>query len=221
VADTRAIVLADDDIPYGDDWQCATNVATWIEAADNVRPWRSQIRERFAHLIGATQKDVRVLELGPGPGLLAECILERCPNVSSYTLVDFSPHMMAASRTRLARFPMANFVSASFKSPDWVERVAGPFDCVVSMQAVHELRHKRHALPLYRQVYGVTASRGQVLICDHVPLDDTPRSFALYMSEEEQIAALSSAGFSPVQIVLSIDTLRLYEAQARCDGAKV
>ena len=111
-----------------------------------------------------------------GPGLLAERILERCPNLSSYTLLDSSPYMLAASRERLARFPLAHFVSASFKSEDWVESVAGPFDCIVSMQAVHELRHQRHAPQLYRQVHRVTAPLGQLLICDHLPLDDTARA---------------------------------------------
>jgi len=78
------------------------------------------------------------------------------------------------------------------------------------MQAVHELRHKRHAPPLYRQVYHVTAPLGHVLICDHLPLDDAPRSLALYMTEQEQLAALSRAGFNRVRSVLAVDTLLLY-----------
>jgi len=213
MTDVRATYLSDDDIPYGDDWQSAANVATWIDAADRERPWRAQIRERIAEHVGTLRRDVRILELGSGPGLLAECILERCSNVSGYTLLDFSPHMLAASRERLARFPIAHFVLASFRSHDWVESVPGPFDCVVSMQAIHELRHKRHAPRLYRQVHQVTAPRGQLLICDHVPLDETPRSEALYMTEQEQFAALSSAGFKQVQAVLSVDTLRLYACE--------
>ena len=32
----------------------------------------------------------RVLELGSGPGFLAERVLERCPQLGTYTLVDFS-----------------------------------------------------------------------------------------------------------------------------------
>ena len=211
MADSRdTMLLSDDDIPYGDNWQSATNVATWIDAADQRRPWRVQIRERIAEHVGALRRDARILELGSGPGFLAECILERCPNVSSYTLLDFSPYMLAASRERLARFPIAHFVSASFKSENWTEIVPGPFDCIVSMQAVHELRHKRHAAQLYQQVHQVTAPLGQVLICDGVPLDETPRSLALYMTEQEQLAALAFAGFSRVRTVLAVDTLLLY-----------
>jgi SAM-dependent methyltransferase len=205
--------LSHDDIPYGDDWQSAANVAVWIDTADRRRPWRVQIRERIAEHVVALQQDARVLELGSGPGLLAECILERCPNVSAYTLLDFSPHMLGVSRERLARFPAAKFVLASFKSENWVERVEAPFDCVVSMQAVHELRHKRHAARLYRQADEVTAQGGRLLICDHVPLDDTAQSQALYMTEDEQFAALSSAGFTRIRTVLAVSTLRLYACE--------
>jgi len=147
----------------------------------------------IAEHVGALRRDAQILELGSGPGLLAECILERCHNVSSYTLLDFSPHMLAVSRERLARFPAAEFVFASFRSEDWIQSVAGPFACIVSMQAVHELRHKRYARRLYAQAYEVTAHGGRVLICDHVPLDDTPRSEALYILLPQR-SELNSAG---------------------------
>jgi len=205
--------LSDGDIPYVDDWQSATNVADWIEACDRKRPARTQFRERIARHVGALRSGARLLELGSGPGLLAECILDRCPNVSSYTLLDFSPHMLSASRERLSRFAAARFVLASFKSEHWVEAVHGPFDCVVSQQAVHELRHKRHALPLYRQVHQVVTTPGLVLICDGVPPDDRPRSLALYMTEQEQLTALSSAGFRRAHTVLAVNTLRLYACE--------
>src|SRR5262245_40582186 len=101
--------IADGDIPCVDDWQSATTGAEWIDASHRKRPWRAQFRERIAERVGALRYDLRVLELGSGPGFLAECVLERCPNVSSYTLLDFSPHMLSASRERLSRFAAARF----------------------------------------------------------------------------------------------------------------
>lgn len=201
------------DIPYGDDWQSAAEVAAWVEAADRKRPWRAKVRDCIAGHVAALPPSARVLELGSGPGLLAECVLQHCPRLASYTLLDFSTHMLSNSRERLARFSSARLVLASFKSPDWVEHVGGPFDCVVSMQAVHELRNKRHAPNLYRQIYQVTAESGRILICDHVPFDDSARSIALYMTEEEQLRALSSAGFESPQTVLSLNGLLLYACE--------
>ncbi len=94
-----------------------------------------------------------------------------------------------------------------------MQLAAGRFDCVVSMQAVHEVRHKRHVPELYRQVYQLIATPGLALICDHVPWDDTRWSTTLFMTEAEQIAALSVAGFTEVGVLLSINGLVLYEAR--------
>lgn len=203
--------LDQDDIPYGDDWHSDGGVAAWAEAADRKRPWRTQIRDRFAEEIARLPSGVRVLELGSGPGFLAERILERCNQLSRYTLLDFSEPMLVLSRQRLQRFTTASYVCTSYKSDQWLTQVHGPFDCVVSMQAIHELRHKRHALRLYQQLHTVLATSAVVLICDHTPeaFEPTPRNLALYMTEQEQLTALTAAGFN-AQVLLSLNGLVLY-----------
>jgi SAM-dependent methyltransferase len=199
------------DVPYGNDWDSAEEVAAWAEAADRLRPWRARIRDHIARRI-ALLPAARVLELGSGPGFLAHRVLQRCPHLEGYTLLDFSEPMLALSRERLAMFPAASFVLASFKS-DWPRRVGGPFDCVLSMQAVHELRHKRHALRLYEQVYHVLTAPGHLMICDHTPFDDSSVSAALYMTKREQQEALAEAGFTNVHIELTIDSLVVYAGE--------
>ena len=205
--------LQEQDVPYGNDWDSATEAAGYGESADRARPWRSEIRDHIADEVANLARGARVLELGSGPGLLAHRVLERCSNVEMYTLVDFSEAMLALSRERLAAFPAASFVRASFKSEDWTHRVERPFSCVVSMQAVHELRHKRHAQRLYQQVYQALAVPGLFLICDHTPFDDSPRSIALYMTEDEQRRALREAGFVNVHVELEMNGLVLYAGE--------
>lgn len=202
--------LQEHDVPYGNDWESAAEVTAWADAADRIRPWRLRIRDAIADRIAALPAGARVLELGSGPGFLAQRILERCPGIAGYTLLDFSEQMLALSRERLAGMAAARFVHGSFKSGDWLTRVGQPFDCVVSMQAIHELRNKRHALPLYRQVHEALALPGLLIICDHTPLDDTARSAALYMTEQEQLQTLTAAGFVNAHIALSIDSLVVY-----------
>jgi ubiquinone/menaquinone biosynthesis C-methylase UbiE len=214
--------LQREDVPYGNDWDSTEEVAAWAEAADRIRPWRAAIRDRIAHRVAALPPGARVLELGSGPGFLAHRVLQTCPNLERYTLLDFSEPMLALSRERLATFPAASFVLASFKSDEWSRRVGGPFDCVLSMQAVHELRHKRHALRLYERVYQVLAVPGRIMICDHTPFDDSSASAALYMTEREQQESLAAAGFCDVRIELRMESLVLYtgeRAGARPDGA--
>jgi cyclopropane fatty-acyl-phospholipid synthase-like methyltransferase len=202
--------LQPQDIPYGNDWDSETEAAAYGAAADRARPWRSSLREDIARRIAELGTGCRVLELGSGPGLLAQTVLERCTGVSVYTLLDFSEPMLILSRTRLAAFPSATFVRASFKAVDWPERVEGPFTCVISMQAVHELRHKSHAAQLYGQVFRLLATPGLFLVCDHTPFDDSARSQALYMTPEEQTQALTRAGFGKVEVMVERRGLVLY-----------
>jgi ubiquinone/menaquinone biosynthesis C-methylase UbiE len=154
-----------------------------------------------------------VLELGSGPGVLAHRVLERCANVETYILLDFSEHMLGLSQERLAAFPAASFLHASFKSEEWTRLVEPWFECVLSMQAVHELRNKRHARRLYEQIYQVLAVSGSVMICDHTPFDGSAARTALYMTEEEQQNALADAGFANVRIEISMNGLVLYGAE--------
>ena len=105
-------------MPYGNDWDSAAEVAAWAEAADRTRPWRFQIRTHIANRVATLRPGARILELGSGPGFLAHRVLERCPTLATYTLLDFSEPMLALSQERLAAFPAASFVLASFKSND-------------------------------------------------------------------------------------------------------
>ena len=207
--------LQRDDVPYGNDWDSAVEAGAYAEESDRVRPWRADVRDYIARQVAALPAGTRVLELGSGPGLLARRVLETCRNVATYTLLDFSEPMLAVSRERLASFPTASFLRASFKTDDWPRIAGGPFDCILSMQAVHELRHKQHARRLYEQVYGALAIPGRFLICDHTPFDDSPKSTALYMTETEQQATLIAAGFSEVRIELTNHSLVLHTGERR------
>ena len=47
--------LQNDDVPYGNDWDSATEAAAYGEAADQARPCRSEIREHIADLIATLE----------------------------------------------------------------------------------------------------------------------------------------------------------------------
>jgi drug/metabolite transporter (DMT)-like permease/SAM-dependent methyltransferase len=202
-------VLSDppEDVPYTEDLQSPDGAKAWADNAERRRPARAQIRRAIGEHLEALAPGSRVLELGSGPGLLAEHVLSRCPQLASYTLFDFSEPMLEMSRTRVGSFAAARFVLGDFRSDDWTRHVAGPYDAVVSMQAVHEVRHTRHVPRLYQQIRGMLASGGLFLVCDRTPEDDSPRSTALFMTAQEQEQALRRAGFVDVQLVLAADAL--------------
>ena len=168
------------------------------------------MRTRFAELIATLPPGSRVLELGCGPGPLGECILERCTNVASYTLVDSSEHMLRLSRDRLSRFAEAQFVNANFKAPDWTQAVTPSYSAVIAMQAVHEIRHKRHVPGLYQQLRQLLSPGGMVAVCDGTP-GDTPvlSRQSLYLTREEQLGALAAAGFTDAVLDMAIGSMVL------------
>src|SRR5688500_14912216 len=95
----------------------------------------------------------------------------------------------------------SNSLEGAFLESDWV-RELGCFDAVVSMQTVHELRHKRRAPTLHRQVRSVLRPGGAYLVGDHYSGGDGMANVELYMSVEEQALALEVAGFVDISVAL-------------------
>jgi ubiquinone/menaquinone biosynthesis C-methylase UbiE len=187
---------SDADVPSPIDLRDPGDAATWAAEADAKRPWRAELRRAIAELVREAAPPPRhVLELGAGPGLLAEAVLQACP-VERYVALDFSPPMLAMCRRRVGGNPAVQLVQADFTRPAWADAVAAPFDAVIAMQAVHEIRHKRHVPRLYGQVLGVLRPGGLLAVCDHAPFDDSAKWTALYATVDEQHAALAAAGFT-------------------------
>ena len=176
------------------------------------RPWRVEFFAKFASEIAASPLKVRrVLELGSGPGFLAEHLLRSLGQVE-YVLLDFSAAMHGLAKDRLGELETrATFLERNFKEENWNTGL-GSFECVFTNQAVHELRHKRHAVALHSQVREVLAPGGAYLVCDHFAGEGGMKNEALYMSVAEQQQALHAAGFESVHQVMTKGGLVLHHA---------
>jgi ubiquinone/menaquinone biosynthesis C-methylase UbiE len=184
----------------------------WEKTALIKRPWRTDFFARFANQLKHRQPPVRcVLELGSGPGFLAGHLLSELPDLRM-VLLDFSEAMHELARRRLG--PMVNrveFFSKNFKNSDWVHGLK-EFDAVVTIQAVHELRHKRYAEELHKRVRTVLRPGGIYLVCDHFNGEGGMSNEQLYMTVAEQKAALESAGYASVRLVLLKGGMVLHRA---------
>ncbi len=212
------MTASEEDVPYGEDFHDPAVAAAWAEAVMRKRPWRTTIFEHFVAIVGgASLARTRVLELGSGPGFLADQLLARCPTIAKYTLLDFSEAMLEQSRIRLRGYEdRTEFLRADFKTDSWPRLVRSPVDFVVSLQAVHELRHKRHAARLYTQIASLLGPSAEVLVCDHLPEGaHTPRHRVLYMTAEETLQVLGAAGLVDAKIVWSDHDMALYRARAK------
>ena len=90
------------------------------------------------------------------------------------------------------------FVTRDFREPTWPVEL-GAFDAVVTMQAAHEARHKRHLVPLLERARTVIAPGGVLLYADHYLVPET-RWPALMPARADQPLALEGAGFVDVQL---------------------
>jgi SAM-dependent methyltransferase len=202
----------DDDVTSPIDLRTMSDARAWAAAALKKRPAREDFFRCFVdelHRLGWAQPSV--LELGSGPGFLARHVLEAIP-AANFTMLDFSPAMHELAREHLGQLTYrVRQVEADFKSPGWTTGL-GAFDAVITMQAVHEVRHKRHVVGLHAAVRGLLKASGRYLVGDHYVGPDGMKEQALYMTVEEQGDALRAAGFASVGCVLRKDGLVLHSA---------
>lgn len=202
-----------DDVPMTVDFRRPEHAREWTDSAMSLRPWRADFFDIYTRLVGESPagEACRVLELGSGPGFLAHRLLGAHPHLA-YVAVDFSATMHTLAKERLG--PLAagvQFVERSLRDADWIDGL-GTFDCVVTHQAVHELRHKLYAQALHSQVRHVLKPSGCYLVCDHFFGEGGMSNGQLYMSVEEQRQALLGAGFARVEQLLLKGGLALHRA---------
>lgn len=168
----------------------------WAKSALEKRPWRKEFFQAIAQELRRLNLDnLSLLELGSGPGFLARHLLETFPS-ATYVALDFSSAMHALAREHLgALADRVRFLELDFKTSHWSAELP-TFNSVVSMQAVHELRHKRHAASFYRAVRSLLETRGIFLMCDHFAGEGGMTEKALYMTPEEHEQTLLAGGFS-------------------------
>ena len=141
----------------------------------------------------------RVVELGVGPGFLAERVLSSLPAVRRYVAVDFSEPFLSIARRRLAPFAgRVTFVAADLLSGGWPAAVGGPpADACVSTWALHDLGGPEATSKVYRDCAGLLGAGGLLLNGDFVKPEGTAYGFEAGRFEVGQhLEMLRSAGFA-------------------------
>ena len=102
------------------------------------------------------------------------------------------------------------FVIRDFRSAEWSDGL-GRFDAVVTMQAAHEIRHKRHLPKLLTQIRAVMVPDGILLYCDHYA--EGGENSDLMLNRDDQPLVLERAGFTDVRLLLDKGGMALYAAK--------
>lgn len=189
------------EVPSPIDLRLMSDAMEWESKAMD-RPFRREFFEAITNQLRARNSpEMMILELGSGPGFLASYILQEMPGVR-IALLDFSPAMHELAGKRLAPYlDRVRFIERNFKEPDWTNGLSR-YDAVVTIQAVHELRHKRHAGKLHGQVRSLLKDHGSYLVCDHYFGEDGLQNDQLYMSLNEQRSCLAFAGYTVADVLI-------------------
>jgi len=206
--------MTDDiDVPSPIDFSDPGQARQWAEDATIKRPWRPDFFRAFTNEIRTRfNENAKIIELGSGPGLLAEEILCSC-SLRRYVLLDASTAMHDMARDRLLGFDARiAYFTRDFRSENWTDGLR-LFDAVVTMQSVHEVRHWRHVAKLYQQIMSIIVPGGYFLMADHYVTAENGRNPSLCFSRNEQRDTLINAGFVDVALVIDRGDMALYRAR--------
>jgi SAM-dependent methyltransferase len=201
----------DDDVPSPVDFHDPAQARAWEEQTIKTRPWRPQFFAAMADALRAYfVEPACVLELGSGPGHLAEQLLTHC-KISRYVALDFSSTMHALASARLSAFAdRVEFATRDFRQADWNAGL-GSFDAVVTLQAAHETRHKRHLPALLAQARQTLRPDGLMLYCDHYA--GPGKHPDLFWEVQAQAEVLRQTGFGKIEKLRDLGGMALYAAR--------
>lgn len=83
-------------------------------------------------------KELKVLDIGAGTGLLSAMILERYPH-ANITLIDIAEKMLDQARERFGKNENIKYIAADYSEYDFTES----FDVIVSSLSIHHLTHEK------------------------------------------------------------------------------
>lgn len=112
-----------------------------------------------------------VVELGIGPGYLADHLLKRMPEIQYYG-VDFSIPMLDIARQRLRHHSTrVAYIQADLIKDHWWEGVPGPVNAIVSTWALHDLGSSGNVEIVYQSCAQALHDGGMLLNGDFIKPD--------------------------------------------------
>ena len=147
-----------------------------------------------------------VVELGIGPGYLAEHLLKVMPEMHYYG-VDFSGPMLDIARRRLRPYSdRVACVQADLVQDDWWSALPTPVGAIVSSWALHDLGSQENVESVYRRCAELLRDGGMLLNGDFIKPDE-----AIYEYEPgrfeiaRHIEILHAVGFEQAECLVVLE----------------
>lgn len=142
------------------------------------------------------QKYISILELGIGPGFLAEYLLNKLDNVS-YEGLDFSKSMLKIASMRTAKFKeQVSFTKADLLNDNWTDKLKKKPNIVVSTWTIHDLFHTDNIYEVYKSVYKILPKSGILLNGNFIKPEESNHEYeGGRIRPSDHIKIFQSAGF--------------------------
>ncbi len=180
-------------------------VRQWAESADERRPARRPMFRHIAEIVARIPgAQPRMVELGCGPGTLAETLLERMP-LLRYDGFDLSPIMLELAHERVDRFgARARLHAADLRTDAWLAYVDDAVHAVVTNQALHDLGSEEAVAATYRRALDLLKPGGTFVNAELVIADATKaKPGKLLLARHLEL--LRTCGFDDVHTELAFD----------------
>ncbi|MGQ5261924.1 class I SAM-dependent methyltransferase [Micromonospora sp. ZYX-F-536] len=164
----------------------------WAQVMGGFVPHLATLEEALCRAAEAVRGRTprRVLDLGGGPGLLAERMARRWSD-ASVTLVDIDPVLLALARRALEG--EVRTLTGDLSSPGWAARAGGGHDLVTVVMTLHYLTAAQ-VRAFYDDARRCLAPGGLLIVADLMPDDGLPSLMsALDPAPDEAAAELAWA----------------------------
>ena len=148
----------------------------------------------------------RILELGIGPGYLAEFLLAKMPHIQ-YIGLDFSQPMLKLAQDRLAPYPTRlQLIQADLIRDEWWRDLPQPINGIVTTWALHDLGSPQYTAQVYQACHAILPPGGLLLDGDFIKPEQAPQQYEPGRFEIAQhLQLLQQASFQHVECLLVLE----------------
>lgn len=179
------------------------------EWAEKFTPTPDRIRlfnTILEQIINLNMENVSILELGIGPGFLADFLLKEIKN-ADYLGLDFSESMLkiAASRTSSYKGHIS-FIQADLINDNWVAKIKAKPQVLVSTWTLHDLFSGETIFKVYKSAYDLLPQGGILINGDFIKPEESDFEYeGGRIRPSEHLNLLKSAGFSAVKCIAEFE----------------
>lgn len=145
-------------------------------------------------------RELRILELGIGPGYLAEYILSKCENIV-YEGLDFSEAMLEIAQNRLkTKKDNLIFTKANLTTESWQNKIKTEPENIISTWALHDLLSKQNIFNVYKTAYEILPPEGKLINGDFIKPEHSAIEYEKgRIKPSEHVDLLKTCGYKEVE----------------------